>query len=459
MVGLITLIVVVTVMALGLKVMLSGSPYGSGFMLPFGRFILTSAKSAKRLPWTEAIEPSTEKPKIPPATIAYLQGDLFLGRLAIVGILTLGLKGYLILRRDPENGHFTFIKKNLDAEHPATALTKSEARMLNALFPGDDKELVINRHSTARLDHFCALLLHSLDEKFAHRRRMVPLNLLVIGLVVSVVGQLAIAAPSQFGIASMALPIWLLLCPLLVIFFAAGLYTTLRSFYFRPFQHIAERLMVFGIGAFFSLIGWLMGLWIGLLAYGFFLLQAVVAVQAITVLTWLLARQPPKNSQNGHRPIAQIINALNDGHHRPDAENGLDGELLLLALATGTERIWLSGHHQPHKPDSSVLTATDKLVEAQSEANPETGLKSNARKLDQRLLKLFQKIQGMVPVRGDLDIIHLPEWLDLTPDSRIEPDALANILGELLVMELAFNLILIRNKRHSSEKYLGGNGD
>ncbi|MFO0005207.1 MAG: hypothetical protein ACK559_29170, partial [bacterium] len=83
----------------------------------------------------------------------------------------------------------------------------------------------------------------------------------------------------------------------------------------------------------------------------------------------------------------------------------------------------------------------------------------NARKLDQRLLKLFQKIQGMVPVRGDLDIIHLPEWLDLTPDSKIEPDALANILGELLVMELAFNLILIRNKRHSSEKYLNGTGD
>ena len=461
MVGFIVLIIVTAAFGLGLKKLLEGSPYDRGIMLPFGRFIAI----ARHFPGTESPEESTEKPKIPPTTISYLQGDFFIGRTALVGLFTLAVKGYMIVRRDPENGSFSFIKKAIDTENPPTALTKTENQMLKALFPGDSKELVIDRHNTARLDDFCAILLTSLDEKFMHRRRDIPKKLLLIGLALSLVGQMAIAASSAFGLTSLALPFWLLLCPALVLFFSAGLYASLRSFYFRPFQHIAERLMVFGIGWFFSMIGWVMGLWVGMMAYGIPLLAAILLVQVITVCAWLLARHPPSHSQNGHGVIAQSIAALACGHGRPSETVALDNELLLLALATGTERIWLSGHFQPMVKetanDPNIMTATDKLVNSQNNDSTENGSgngpknssKSNARKLDQRLLKLFQKIQGLVPVRVGLVRITLPEWLDLSPDGHLEPDALANILGELMLMELAFNLIITRGKRHKLEKH------
>lgn len=449
MTGLIILGVFLVICAAAIRHSLRQSPYGRSLVLPFGRCIPLKNK----LPWTEPPQPGANPPKMSPALLAYLQGDLFTCRMIVVSLLHFASRGYLTLHRNPVNGIFEIRRTSAQQTPNRTALSAIEINQLRKLFPDDERALVINHNGTGRLKEFSKQIQHDYAEKFAARRRSIPNKFLMGGLLLSIIAQFGIAATSHYGLLSMAMPVLLILCPLAVIILGLGFYTSLRAFYYQPYQYIAERAMVFGIGTCSVILAWLVGLWVGLWAYGIIRLLCLLAVQALTASYLLLCRQPSPDSRKGHKSIASISDFLiasGKDHQNESGEDApsvidLDEQGLLLSLATGTERAFLCPE-QKNTSTSEIhhMTATDRLIE-------EHGIKSEddaapVVKMDKHLLVLFQHIQRLVPVCASNRLIQLPEWLDISPKGVIEPDALVNVLGELLFMELVLNFVFLPSR-------------
>lgn len=423
--------------------MLAQTPYGYGVRLPWGRHFSLGWK----LPFSNPPSDATEMPKLSPLTICYLQGQGLSPRLLIVAMLTLASKGYLILRRNAHDGTFSVLRTDHEDQPPLNA---TERQALDCLFPDETPELAINSHATSFLQNLNQQLNQSLSEKFGTRRRQIPWKFLAVGLGLSLAAQIGIAITGRFGMQTIMLPVWLFLCPIVAWLFFASLYTCLRAFYHHPFQNNAERTLVSGIGLFFTLIAWVLSLAMALWSYGVLSFGALIGVQLLTFIGLLLCHQPPKEALNGHRAIAGLMRGLGQGMPRTDNETQeIDPNHLLLAVATGTELDFLCPHRHDKKPLASIVTETDRLIEDQGQGTVDDDQEraSNAKKLDKRLLALFQRIQDKVPVYPHHTRLILPYWLDLTQDGTIQPDSLANILGELLVMEHMMTLATLPRRR------------